>query len=169
MNWLVRLYPAAWRQRYGQEFASVLESQRPSVGLIVDVLGGAVDAWLHPQIRNPQQEVTGGEATMTNEMIMRCTAGGPKLSQRDQVVGSATMMIGALVMATAYVVLTWLYHSRPAVQALGYMAVPGMFQLYANTAYLRRRPISTQIVITGGTLAFIYLIMWGACAVAVRL
>ena len=106
---------------------------------------------------------------MTNEMMKRCAVGGPKLSQRDQIVGGATTLIGSLALATAYVVLTWLYHSRPAVQALGYMAVPGMFQLYTHGLYLRRRTIRTQLVITGGALAFIYLIMWGACEVAVRL
>jgi len=44
-----------------------------------------------------------------------------------------------------------------------------MFQLYTHAAYLRRRPMSTQMVVTGGALAFIYLVMWGACEVAVRL
>jgi len=153
----------------------------------MDVFAGAVDAWLHPQVVHAQtshpqnhvveHEVAKGEETMTNEatnqmanaMIKRCAAGGPKLSQRDQIVGSVTMVVGALVLAVAYIVLTWKYHSAPAVQALGYSAVPAMFQLYAHAAYLRRRPMSTQVVVTGGALAFIYLIMWGACEVAVRL
>ena len=106
---------------------------------------------------------------MTSEMLNRCAAGGPTLSKRDQFVGSVTLVIGALAMAVAYIVLSKLYHHRPAVEAIGYMVMPGMFQLYAQGAYLRRRPATTQAVITGGSLAFIYLIMWGACAVAVRL
>ena len=106
---------------------------------------------------------------MTNEMIDRCAAGGPKLSRRDQFLGSVMLLIGALVMAVAYIVLSKLYHHRPAVEAIGYMIMPGMFQLYAQGAYLRRRPAITQAVITGASLGFIYLIMWGACAVAVRL
>ncbi len=49
MRWMIRLYPPAWRQRYGEEFALVLGGQRASPGMVIDVLGGAVDAWLHPQ------------------------------------------------------------------------------------------------------------------------
>ena len=169
MNWLLRLYPTAWRQRYGEEFASVLQGQRLTLGLVVDVLGGAVDAWLHPQGQTIEVEITKGETTMTNEMIARCAAGGPRISQRDQKMASAMMLLGALGMAVAYLVLTKFYHSAPAVQALGYAAMPAMYQLYVHGAYLRRRRLSTQLVVTGGALAFIYLITWGACEIAVRL
>jgi drug/metabolite transporter (DMT)-like permease len=169
MKWLLQLYPTAWRRRYGEEFASVLQRQRLSLGLAVDVLGGAVDAWLHPQIEATEREIAKGEKTMTNEMIERCAAGGPKLSQRDQILASAMMLLGALIMAIAYLVLAKLYHTAPAVQALGYMTVPAILQFFVHAAYLRHRPISTQLVVTSGALAFIYLIMWGACEVAVRL
>jgi len=169
MNWLLQLYPAAWRRRYGEEFLSVLQGQRLTLGLVVDVLGGAVDAWLHPQSHTMESEIAKGEATMTNEMIERCAAGGPRLSQRDQIMASAMMLLGALSMAVAYVVLTKLYHSAPAVQALGYMAVPAIFQFYVHAAFLRHRRISTQVVVTSGALGLVYLILWAACEIAVRL
>ena len=37
MIWLLRLYPAQWRERYGEEFRAVLASQRASPGLVLDV------------------------------------------------------------------------------------------------------------------------------------
>jgi hypothetical protein len=43
---LLRLYPAAWRTRYGDEFLALLDDQKPSVAVIVDVLLGALDAHL---------------------------------------------------------------------------------------------------------------------------
>jgi hypothetical protein len=43
---LVRLYPAAWRARYGEEFEALLEAQRFSVRIVLDVLLGALDAQL---------------------------------------------------------------------------------------------------------------------------
>ena len=47
---LVRLYPQAWRERYGEEFVAILE-QRPASGSdLFDVALGAVDAWLRPQV-----------------------------------------------------------------------------------------------------------------------
>jgi hypothetical protein len=44
MRWLLYLYPRAWRRRYGEEFAALLERERPSLRLSLDVLLGALDA-----------------------------------------------------------------------------------------------------------------------------
>jgi hypothetical protein len=46
MRSLVRLYPGRWRDRYGDEFEALLAAQRPSIGVILDVFLGAVDAHL---------------------------------------------------------------------------------------------------------------------------
>jgi hypothetical protein len=37
-----RLYPAAWRARYGQEFEALLEDLEPGWRELADVAGGAV-------------------------------------------------------------------------------------------------------------------------------
>jgi len=47
---MVRLYPRAWRERYGEEFGAVLEERRASVSDVCDVALGALDAWLYPQV-----------------------------------------------------------------------------------------------------------------------
>lgn len=47
---LLRLYPAAWRARYGDEFAELLASRPPSLRDRLDILFGAVDARLNPQV-----------------------------------------------------------------------------------------------------------------------
>ena len=41
---LVRLYPQPWRERYGDEFAMLLEEMGAGPGAILDVLSGALDA-----------------------------------------------------------------------------------------------------------------------------
>jgi hypothetical protein len=43
---LTRLYPASWRQRYGEEFEALLEQCQASPRMVVNTLGGAVGAWL---------------------------------------------------------------------------------------------------------------------------
>src|SRR5260370_9602091 len=75
-NWLLPLYPARWRVRYGEEFGAALASQHASVGLVLDVLAGAVDAHLYPQIQNSQSKPIKGDDTMTLEMLQRCAVGG---------------------------------------------------------------------------------------------
>lgn len=47
LPWLVRLYPPAWRARYGDELAGLLEMQPLSLFVLLDVLGGALDAHVH--------------------------------------------------------------------------------------------------------------------------
>jgi hypothetical protein len=47
MSRLVRLYPAAWRDRYGDELAALLEDRRPGPFDVADLLLGAIDAHLH--------------------------------------------------------------------------------------------------------------------------
>jgi len=46
MSRLVRLYPGAWRNRYEDEFLSLLDERPPTARDIVDIVRGAIDAHL---------------------------------------------------------------------------------------------------------------------------
>jgi hypothetical protein len=48
--WLLRLYPETWRARYGAEFTDLLLARPPSARDQLDILRGAVDARLNPQL-----------------------------------------------------------------------------------------------------------------------
>lgn len=56
MSRLVRLYPKAWRDRYGAEFQSLLEDRPPTIGDVVDTVRGAFDAHLHPHLAGSDLE-----------------------------------------------------------------------------------------------------------------
>ncbi|HEX4604945.1 MAG TPA: hypothetical protein VH724_13180 [Candidatus Angelobacter sp.] len=174
MKWLLRFYPAQWRNRYGTEFASVLAEQPASMGLFFDVLGGAIDAHLHPQIQRSTNRQMGpkqieGEDTMTMQMLQRCATGGPKLSAGDRKAASVLMIGGALVIALAYVVLSKFYHKSPAVEALGYSSFPVLALIYEQAAYLRRRSVVTQVVVVVAGFAGMYLFMLACCVIASKL
>ena len=49
-RWLLRLYPKAWRERYGEEYLALLEQLPASPRVLADALFGAADAHLHPRI-----------------------------------------------------------------------------------------------------------------------
>jgi hypothetical protein len=51
MSRLVSLYPRAWRERYETEFLDLIEAQPPSTSDRFDIVRGALDARLHPQVR----------------------------------------------------------------------------------------------------------------------
>jgi hypothetical protein len=58
MSRLVRLYPRAWRARYGDEFAALIAERPPTLADRIDIVRGAVDARLHPQtvVGDPEPE-----------------------------------------------------------------------------------------------------------------
>lgn len=74
---LVRLYPPAWRARYGEEFAELLASRPPSVRDRLDIVAGALDARLRPQVASD-------------------TAGADGLP-RDRSVGALIVLAGAFL------------------------------------------------------------------------
>ena len=51
MSRLIALYPRAWRDRYEVEFLALMADRSPTPRDRLDVLRGAIDARLHPQLR----------------------------------------------------------------------------------------------------------------------
>ena len=45
---LLRLYPGRWRARYGEEMADLLEARSITGRDRLDLVRGAIDAWIHP-------------------------------------------------------------------------------------------------------------------------
>src|SRR5687768_8208815 len=66
MSRIVRLYPEAWRDRYGDELAVLLEERGARPRDLVDLALGALDAHLHGL-------TTGGRAGMTR--VLRASIG----------------------------------------------------------------------------------------------
>lgn len=57
---LLRLYPMTWRMRYGEELEGLLGSQALTFNLTLDLLRGALDARLHPDVAQPRLVSAGG-------------------------------------------------------------------------------------------------------------
>ncbi len=54
VNWILRLYPSAWRQRYQEEMQALLELHTITAVTALDLLFGALDAWLDPAHRTKE-------------------------------------------------------------------------------------------------------------------
>ena len=78
---LLRLYPAAWRERYAEEFLTVLEETPTTWRNHLDILRGAVDAHLHPEWTTP------GRWPMNQRRIFRVASIGAILSAILMIVG----------------------------------------------------------------------------------
>jgi hypothetical protein len=57
MSGLLRLYPRPWRDRYGEEFEALLADRPPTPRHRLDIVRGALDAHLHPQLVDPLRVV----------------------------------------------------------------------------------------------------------------
>jgi hypothetical protein len=79
MSWLLNLYPPRWRRRYGKEFVALIATQRFSLFTVVDILGGAIDAWTQPQshLAAPAAAHPEGDTIMlAKQMRLRCEGYG---------------------------------------------------------------------------------------------
>lgn len=50
MRRLIALYPRAWRERYAAEFDDLLADRPATLRDQFDIIRGAFDAWIHPQV-----------------------------------------------------------------------------------------------------------------------
>jgi len=77
MAGLLLLYPAAWRARYGEEFAELLAAHPPTFRDRLDIVAGAADARLRPQVghgapnsvRAPRDRSAGGLVVLGGTLL----------------------------------------------------------------------------------------------------
>ena len=89
MSVLVRLYPAAWRARYGPEFEALLAERPPTTRDVLDIVVGAIDARLSPQVESA--------AAARRPRLTDRLAGGAAIT--GGLIWSATYLVGWLVRA----------------------------------------------------------------------
>ncbi len=70
--WLVRFYPASWRARYGVEFAELLAARPPTLRDRLDIIRGAIDARIQPQVLEApaRREVTAGDRALAAAAVL---------------------------------------------------------------------------------------------------
>ena len=99
---LLQLYPRAWRERYGDEFAEFVGDRRHSVQQVVDIVGGALDAWTSRSVRaSVRGSVAGnsaGGATMVHELKLKCATRTANYTTKDALIGAGVIIGVSFVM-----------------------------------------------------------------------
>jgi len=141
VTWLIRLYPPAWRRRYGRELAELLAAQPASFRTAVDLVAGAVDAWLNPQLSTAVTAANAkGAGAMVPKMLKLRSAGyGANVETADDI--KKVWLPGAascLLFFGFYWVLIWLPFDKTRLQFLTipYLVLP---LVGAHAAYWARR------------------------------
>ena len=149
MRFLLRLYPKAWRDLYGEEFVGILSAQRVTPRLLLDIIGGAVDARLQPQVRTIKGDV------MTMGFLKRCAVGGPQLSKKEERLGAAAMIGFSLLFAGLYTWASYVYRGNEMVDAFGAMAFPAAVVATMPFTYLKGQSRTARFLTVGGLLGFL--------------
>ena len=140
MTWLIRLYPPAWRRRYGRELAELLAAQPASFRTAVDLVAGAVDAWLNPQSSTAVTAANAKGGAMVPKMLKLRSAGyGANVATADDI--KKVWLPGAascVLFFGFYWVLIWLPFDKTRFQ---FMAIPYLVLPFvgAVAAYWSRR------------------------------
>ena len=110
MRWLLKLYPPAWRRRYEDEMAALLEDQRAGRRTVIDLIRGAADAW----IIGPRGPLGGLEvwlALVAYGLAAACLAIAQR-ALRDSVVWSS--VLEGLYWVVFFLFIYWLSQQRAA-------------------------------------------------------
>ena len=100
MTWLVRLYPPAWRRRYGRELEELIATQPASLRTAIDLVAAAIDAWLNPQSSTvvPTADAKGAGAMLPRMLQLRSCGYGPQVTKADNIKAAAVIVGGTLAL-----------------------------------------------------------------------
>ena len=149
---LVRLYPAAWRDRYEEEFLALLEARPPTLGDRFDIVRGAVDARLHPQVHRPDAPVPDGDGA-TGRVIARGLGFGAIAGAGIWLAGWVIAMAGPVIVDGEVT-----YHDAAAAFPLFLLAI-GLL-VAGLVGQLIVLPSAARLARIGATLAVPFLVMW---------
>jgi hypothetical protein len=163
---LIRLYPRAWRQRYGDEMRELLASQKPSLRTFTDLVAGAIDARLNPQ-QLPGARPLGMEGAKTMVKAFPCATQGVTVPDQWR---AAAWMVGGSIALTAFGILLRMKIGPNALsEGLMYAAFPAALMLSSECTYLKRYSPAARRVMSIGGAALVVLINWIAVIIAYRI
>jgi hypothetical protein len=164
VTWLLKLYPPRWRRRYGEEFLALIATQRFSVVTVLDIIGGAIDAWTQPQSHlaaraAPQPE---GDTIMLAKMMrLRCVGHGEQVTTADGVKGAGIILGGTLL---SVLVASWMHRqSVDPVYTQTLMTSGWLFAYIVSMPYtaLKGWPRSTQVIFVSVLLVLVGILTLG--------
>lgn len=126
MTTLVRLYPRAWRERYEAEFLGILEARPPSGRDRLDIVRGALDARLHPEI-----------------------PGSPE-SPRPVTLATRAVGVTAIVAGLAWLAWAALILGDPRWLTSGESRNAGLMVVTAAVVYLALAAVHAALAVLGG-------------------
>jgi len=155
---LVRLYPRAWQARYGEEFVEMVGTDRLRVQQVVDIVSGAIDAWLSSDVRRATVATGAREGgTVMSVHSLVCASSKVRYTTRDGLIGAGAMVLATFVLVTAGIAAR--RNGFPvAGEVLKSLAFPASMTLSMPFWIMKGQPWKAQAVIVGGTTVLLLVI-----------
>jgi hypothetical protein len=163
VTWLIRLYPPGWRRRYGRELAELIAAQPMSFRTAVDLVAGAVDAWLNPQSSTTvtTMDAKGAGAMLPKVLQLRSRGYGSDVTVVDGLKAAAVTIGGTLALVAVLTGATKLYGKNSYFESLLAMGWVVPFLFSQHYTYLKGYPARVQAVLIGGPAAIVIAIALG--------
>jgi len=170
VTWLLKLYPPRWRRRYGTEFLALIAPQPFSIGVSIDIIGGAIDAWTQPQahLARAASHTEGDKDMLAKAMRLRCAGYGAKTTTADGL-KSAGVILGGTVLAV--LVAAWMKRQPIDPIWAKTLATNGwLIAVIGSERYttLKGWPGRRQAIFMGAQLTLILLLTFGAAWIKTR-
>lgn len=151
---LLRLYPRAWRERYGDEFVDACGDRSLSFQQAIDIVCGAIDARVSPQSHLAAASGSTGGKNMSAYLKTICMRPAPKMTTADGLKGAAVMIVASFAMLA---VSSALKREGMLAEAKVFtsLSVPMSTLLMSHFLFLRGQSPIAKTIITGGTLAIL--------------
>lgn len=122
----------------------------------VDIVAGAIDAWVNPQESTAAAVAESKGRQMTAGAIrLRCAGVGPAVTKEDARKSVAVTLVGTLVLVVAWLVAARSFRDNPFVDsfAITTWTLPWAYSLRYTT--LKGRPGRVQLVFAVGLMLFL--------------
>ena len=151
---LLRLYPRAWRERYGEEFLETAGDTPLRLQMLIDIVSGAIDAWLSADVRRStlaSSATTTGGGPMFLKSLLACERYQSRYTKRDSLVGAGVMLAATLLFSVLGLAV-----KRSGAELTGAIllniAAPGALTLSMPFWLMKGQSLKAQLVIIGSTL-----------------
>lgn len=160
---LIRLYPRAWRDRYGEEFVAAVGNAPLHVQQVVDIVSGAIDAWFSSDVRHATVAASGarkGGTTMSSFSFV-CRDSRVRYTTRDALIGAGVMLL-IVVVVTALGIAARRNGFPATGEMLKAVATPGSILLSMPLWILKGQPWKAQVVVIGVALSLVVAASYAA-------
>jgi len=165
VTWLLKLYPRAWRRRYGDEVATIVAGQPLSIAVVVDLIAGALDVWLHPDATMAaamasSEERAGGGTMLTHRLRFDCSAG---FTKREQWQSGIATIAGTILLSLGWMWLRVRIGDSRYVDSFSALAFVIPILMAMRFTYLKDRSFGVYVafVLTVSALITGFLAMIG--------